>query len=128
MKLAGAAVLLALGAGLGTYLGLGGAGSTTPKIHRSAILDAAVDRGLIHGYRVVSFHNDGSGGGSWEYSADDDAIHLSHRRRTRMAYSENLFVTAETSRTADGRSIADIAQHRFPSAKIHFYAVTTLGG
>ena len=126
--LAGALVLLAIGAGLGTYFALRGTSAAeVPKAQRSAILDEAVRRGLIHRYRVIKFAPDGNGGGTWEYAADGGAIGLSHLRRTRMTYFESLMVTAERSRAPAGRQIAAIAQQRFARAKVSFYETTTLG-
>ena len=55
MKLAaGAAILLAIGAGLGTYFAFGGpAEPQVPKTHTNALLDAATSQGIIGGYRAI---------------------------------------------------------------------------
>ncbi len=66
--LAGAAVLLAIGAGLGTYFALAGASHEhSPVGKRDPILEAALNRGIISGYRTiprlfrrVSYHVAGS--------------------------------------------------------------------
>jgi hypothetical protein len=125
----GVTALLVIGAGLGIYFALGGSlRPHVPATHRSAILDEAVRRGLIHGYSVTTFAPDGNGGGKWEYLADGGAIGLSHLRMTRMSYSESLMVTADRSKARAGRIIAALARQRFADAKVSFFETTTLGG
>jgi len=52
---AGAAALLALGAGLGTYFALRGPSiPPMPKGQRNSILEGATRRGIIPGYRVLT--------------------------------------------------------------------------
>ena len=55
MKLpACAAVVLAVGAGLGTYFALGGPPEPqVPKMHKNALLEAATSKGIIGGYRAI---------------------------------------------------------------------------
>ena len=127
MKLvAGAAILLAIGAGLGTYFALRGNDQPKAPSTHSAILDAALERGLIRQYRAVAFDSDGSGGGSWEFSADGGVIDLSHLRRTRVGNFETLIITAEARRAPAGRTISEIAQRRFPHAKVRFFETNTV--
>ena len=127
MKLvAGAAILLAIGAGLGTYFALRGNDQPKAPSTHSAILDAALELGLIRQYRAVAFDSDGSGGGSWEFSADGGVIDLSHLRRTRVGNFETLIITAEARRAPAGRTISEIAQRRFPHAKVRFFETNTV--
>jgi hypothetical protein len=71
--LAGVAVVLAIGAGLGTYFGLRGPSAPeVPKAQQSAILEQAKADGVIRGYRVRHFDSFG-----WVYRVTDADIRLS---------------------------------------------------
>jgi hypothetical protein len=55
MKLLAGAVVVAVGAGLGTFFGLGVVPHPRPPVDkRWPVLDAAISRGLIRGYRADS--------------------------------------------------------------------------
>jgi hypothetical protein len=54
--LGGAAVLLAIGAGLGTYFALRGPSTPpVPKAQQNPILERAQSKGIIDGYKVMRF-------------------------------------------------------------------------
>jgi hypothetical protein len=52
--LVGGALLLTLGAGLGTYFALRGPAHERPPVgHRNAVLEVALSRGVIPGYQTI---------------------------------------------------------------------------
>lgn len=133
-----AAVVLAVGAGLGTYFGFRGSSAPgVPKAQQSAILEQAKADGVIAGYRVSRFNQFG-----WDYRVVGSDIRLatppgrwycgggenigpqclSAGRRGRPLYLEYRPPAA-----AAALAILRIAETRMPKADIKFFEVTTLG-
>ena len=121
MKLpACAAVVLAIGAGLGTYFALGVSSTPeVPKAHQSAILEQAKNQGVITGYRVR-----GSG-----YEVDGGKIHLGSVRGFCDGESVEqcllpLFIEYRRQAEQKAEAIYRIARSRLPSATIKLFEVT----
>jgi hypothetical protein len=134
---AGAAVVLAVGAGLGIYFGLRGTSALeVPKAQQSAVLEQARTDGVIAGYRVHRFDQFGwdyrvvgadirfaTDTGRW-YCAGEKigAQCLSAGKRGRPLYLEYRPPAA-----ASAMAILRIVETRMPKAHIKFFEVTTLG-
>jgi hypothetical protein len=130
--LAGAAALLAIGAGLGTYFALGDGKSVppVPKALRSSILEHAKADRVIDGYRV---HNLGMG--RMEYQALGREIRL----RTWVSYCGDsagpcaigpplVVIEYQHPAAEQARAIERIAQAQMPAAKVDSFEVTIPGG
>jgi hypothetical protein len=138
MKLAaGAAVLLAIGAGLGTYFFLRGSSVPEgPKAQQSAILEQAKADGVIAGYRVRRFNQFG-----WDYRVVGAGIRFGTLEGRWYCGGENsraqclrvgrrgrpLMLEYRPAAAAAALAILRIAETRMPKAHIKFFEVTTLG-
>lgn len=130
--LAGAGVLLALGAGLGTYFGLGGSSSPeTPKTHKSRILERATREGVVDGYRVRHLPHYGNlaydaMGGQIELHSFGSGCGGGFAAGPACLARPGPLLTIEYSRAAaaKARAILRIAHEIFPKAQVKFFEVT----
>lgn len=132
--LAGGAVLLAIGAGLGTYFGLRGPSAPeVPKAQQSAILEQAKVDGVIRGYRVRHFDSYG-----WDYRVAGADIRFStslglcgvaHHGPACLGPTAPILVLEYRRSAAEAAyAIQRIAQTRMPQAQVKLFEVTTLNG
>jgi hypothetical protein len=139
MKLAaGAVVVLAVGAGLGTYFALRGPSAPeVPKAQQSAVLEQAMAEGVIDGYRVRRFERDRP----WEYEAAGANIHFrgdgraycggENSRPACLAVAQRflpMLIEYQRRAATQAQAILRIAQAQFPNATIKFFEITTPGG
>lgn len=139
MKLgAGAAIVLAIGAGLGTYFLLRGPSvPEVPKSQRSTVLELAKADGVIAGYRVRRFNQF-----AWDYRVVGAGIRFGTLNQGRWyCGGENvgaqclsvgrrdqpLLLEYRRGAAAAALAILRIAEMRMPKAHIKFFEVTTLG-
>jgi hypothetical protein len=126
MLLAGVAVVLAIGAGLGAYFALRGSSvSELPKAQQSAILERAKAEGVIDGYRVRGSGYEVVGG-----RVSLRSVHFCHPDSAGPCYQRWPLIQIEYRHTAkeEALAISRIAQARMPNAKIQSFEVTNLGG
>lgn len=134
---AGAAVVLAIGAGLGTYFDFRGSSAPqVPKAQQSAILEQAKAEGVIAGYRVRRFDDYG-----WEYRVVGADIRFATPPGRWYCAGENsraqclsagkrgreLYLEYRPPAAAAALAILRIAETRMPKKHIKFFEVTTLG-
>jgi len=131
----GAAVLVALGAGLGTYFALRGpAVPDVPKAQQSPILEQAKAKGVINGYRLRSAQR-WYGPRVYEVEGGDLMFHSYNHRCGGPAPGPAclsrppLIVLEYRQGSADlAQAIQQVAHELMPGAKIKSYEYTTLGG
>ena len=127
MKLAaGAAALLAIGAGLGTYFALGGASHERPAVgHRNPVLEEALSRGLIRGYHVIPSGYEVAGRTiqlrQWPSPCGGNSARPMCLRRGPL-----MFLEYKRPAEARAEAILRIAQAKMPNATIKFFEITTL--
>ncbi len=131
MKLAaGAAVVLALSAGLGTYFALEGQSTpAVPRAQQSRTLEEAKADGVISGYRMRAWN-----GARRDYEVGDGAIHVVYYgngcgggfNAGPMCLSKAPLLSIEYQRSAavQARALLRIAQTRLPNGRINFFEVT----
>jgi hypothetical protein len=132
--LAGVALLLAIGAGLGTYFAFRGSSvPEVPKAEQNAILERAKAEVVIDAYRVKRFDQAG-----WDYRVVGADIRLSTQRvlaycggdYSRPNCLPNRLLFLEYRRPATKRAFAllRVAHATMPDTKIKFFEVTSLDG
>jgi hypothetical protein len=132
--LAGAAVLLAIGAGLGTYFALRGTSSPpVSEAQQSVILEQAKSEGVIQAYRVRRFNRFG-----WDYRVIGAGIRFHTPDLAYYCGGENagpcfspvhplLYLEYRPPAAAQAYAIQRIAQTHIPKAHIKVFEVTTFG-
>jgi hypothetical protein len=124
--LAGAAVLLAIGVGLGTYFALrGSAEERPPAAQRNVVLDAAVARGVIDGYHVIPSGYEASGG-EIQLRMRPSPCGANHPRPNCLYSAPFMFLEYKRPAEERAQAILRIAQAKMPNATIKFYEITTL--
>jgi hypothetical protein len=132
--LAGAALLLAIGAGLGTYFALRGT-SYLPvsEAQQSLILEQAKNEGVIQAYRVRRFNRFG-----WDYRVIGAGIRFHTPDLAYYCGGEDagpcfspahpmLYLEYRPPAAAQAYAIQRIALTHMPKARIKVFEVTTLG-
>ena len=133
--LAGAAVVLAVGAGLGTFFAFRGSSvPEVPKAQQNTILERASAEGVINGYRVRRFDQSG-----WDYRVVDADIRFSTQRMLAYCVGDSsrpnclrdnrlLFLEYRPPAAKQALALLRIAQTTMPDTKIKFFEVTSLDG
>jgi hypothetical protein len=121
--LAGAAALIALGAGLGTYFALGGSSAPeVPKAQQSAILERAKTEGVIDAYRVRGSNNYVVGDQVHLYSA---TAYCARESVTTPCPHAPIFIEYRSPAVDQAQAIFRIASERAPNALIKLFDVTS---
>ena len=126
MKLpACAAVVLAVGAGLGTYFALGVPPEPqVPKMHKNALLEAATSKGIIGGYRAIRHQ-----WGVYSYESIDSDITLEYPNacgdRSCPQSTPILWVEYGADAQSQARRLLRIARARW-SGKIQTFDIEHL--
>jgi hypothetical protein len=133
--LAGAAALIALGAGLGMYFGLRGSSvPEVPKAQQSAILERAKEKGVIRGYRARRFDEYGFDyrivGADIRFSSLPGRFYCSGDASSPQCLPPRrlFFLEYRHPAAAEAYEIQRIAQEQLPKADIKVFEVTTLEG
>jgi hypothetical protein len=121
--LAGVAVLLAIGAGLGTYFGLRSSTPEVPKAQQSPILERAKTDGLISSYRVLAPHMAYEVAGG---QIDLRRMQLCNPNSAGPCFTSRPLIAVEYRRPVQAQALAlwRLAQKVVPNAEIKLFEVT----